>query len=154
MERANNFQERHSRKKAGGKANKLVVKTVPAVDQHCRVNNNLEKRDMAEDYHKMKEGLDGRLLYSYHARTPPSRNDNQQLVLQYYKHNQHHHRHQHHHREHTGSTYNREYPGNIRDQAVINKEYYREYPASTNHSRKQKRSSERDNISMTEVTPF
>ena len=47
---------------------KLVVETVPAADQHCRVNNNLEHRATAEDYHSLREGLDERLQYSYHAR--------------------------------------------------------------------------------------
>lgn len=58
------------RKKGGGRAGnkRLVVETVPAADQHCRLNNNLENRAAAEDYHKLREGLDGRLLYSYHAR--------------------------------------------------------------------------------------
>ena len=42
----------------------MVVETVPAVDQHCRLNNNLENRALAEDYHNLRD----KLQYSYHAR--------------------------------------------------------------------------------------
>ena len=54
------------RLKGGGKGSKqtVIVETVPAVDQHCRLNNNLENRAAAEDYLNLRE----KLQYSYHAR--------------------------------------------------------------------------------------
>jgi len=62
----------HKLKGRGG--HNQIVDTVPAADQHCRLNMVDPMRDKYGHHHDTRERVDERLQYSYNARTPPSHN--------------------------------------------------------------------------------
>jgi len=90
------------RKKLRGKGDSSqIVQTVPAVDQHCRMN----MVDVRDKYIDTQDRVDERLQYSYNARTPPSNNSSRHAnpktpPLQWNSYQQqqlHHHKNHHHH---------------------------------------------------------